>query len=89
VADEEKLEEERHQVGREEFRGMNGLGPKYNLIVVGAGLSGAVVAERASRLLGIRLVNTRPPPHRPTLPRQMLNMYTVARSSKNHTLLPL
>jgi hypothetical protein len=54
VADEEKVEEERHQVGREEFRGMNGLADKYNLIVVGAGLSGAVVAERASKLLGLR-----------------------------------
>lgn len=56
VADEEKVEEERHQVGREEFRGMNGLADKYNLIVVGAGLSGAVVAERASRLLGLSVL---------------------------------
>ena len=42
------------QVGREEYRGLHGLKKSYDLIVVGAGLSGAVVAERASKLLGLR-----------------------------------
>jgi len=48
--DEEDLEEDRHRVGKEEHRGMYGLEKKYNLVIVGAGLSGAVVAERASKL---------------------------------------
>jgi len=52
--DEEEIAEGRHSVGREEFRGMNGLEKKYNLVIVGAGLSGAVVAERASKLLGLK-----------------------------------
>merc|ERR1719342_1316241 len=51
---EEDEEEDRHSVGREEFRGMNGLEKKYNLVIVGAGLSGAVIAERASKLLGLK-----------------------------------
>ena len=50
------MTEDRHSVGREEFRGMNGLEKKYNLVVVGAGLSGSVVAERASKLLGLKVV---------------------------------
>ena len=52
---EEDEEEDRHNVGREEFRGMNGLEKKYNLVIVGAGLSGSVVAERASKLLGLKV----------------------------------
>ena len=51
---EEDMKEDRHSVGREEFRAMNGLEKKYNLVVVGAGLSGSVVAERASKLLGLK-----------------------------------
>ena len=54
--DEEEIAEARHSVGREEFRGMNGLEKKYNLVIVGAGLSGAVMAERASKLLGLKVV---------------------------------
>ena len=54
--DEEDMTEDRHSVGREEFRGMNGLEKKYNLVVVGAGLSGSVVAERASKLLGLKVI---------------------------------
>ena len=48
------FQEDKHSVGREEFRGMNGLEKKYNLVIVGAGLSGSVVAERASKLLGLK-----------------------------------
>merc|ERR1719342_652795 len=51
---EEDEEEDRHSVGREEFRGMNGLEKKYNLVIVGAGLSGSVIAERASSQLGLK-----------------------------------
>ena len=54
--DEEEIAEARHSVGREEFRGMNGLEKKYNLVIVGAGLSGAVMAERASKLLGLKVI---------------------------------
>jgi len=36
------------------FRGMNGLEDAYDLVVVGAGLSGAVIAERAASQLGLR-----------------------------------
>ena len=53
--DEEDIAETRHSVGREEYRGMNGLEKKYNLVIVGAGLSGAVMAERASKLLGLKV----------------------------------
>merc|ERR1711892_1238969 len=42
-----------HQVGTEHFRSVYGLKKKYNLVIVGAGLSGSVVAERASKLLGL------------------------------------
>ena len=55
---EDDMTEDRHSVGREEFRGMNGLEKKYNLVVVGAGLSGSVVAERASKLLGLKVLST-------------------------------
>ena len=54
---EDDMTEDRHSVGREEFRGMNGLEKKYNLVVVGAGLSGSVVAERASKLLGLKVTH--------------------------------
>ena len=54
---EDDMTEDRHSVGREEFRGMNGLEKKYNLVVVGAGLSGSVVAERASKLLGLKVLS--------------------------------
>jgi len=36
------------------FAGMNRLEEKYDLVIVGAGLSGAVIAERASTLLGLK-----------------------------------
>jgi len=36
------------------YRGMNGLDESYDLVVVGAGLSGAVIAERASSQLGLK-----------------------------------
>lgn len=36
------------------FAGMNRLEDEYDLVVVGAGLSGAVIAERASTLLGLK-----------------------------------
>ena len=52
--DQEEVAESRHTVGREEHRGLHGLEKRYNLVVVGAGLSGAVVAERASKLLGLK-----------------------------------
>jgi len=35
------------------YRGMHGLNDEYDLIVVGSGLSGAVIAERASSQLGL------------------------------------
>ena len=34
---------------------MNGLEKKYNLVIVGAGLSGSVIAERASKELGLKV----------------------------------
>ena len=34
---------------------MNGLEKKYDLVIVGAGLSGAVIAERASKILGLKV----------------------------------
>jgi len=52
----QEMDKKRHTVGREEFRGMNGLHKEYDIVVVGAGLSGAVVAERASKLLGLRVL---------------------------------
>lgn len=45
---------QRIKVGLDVFRGMNGLEKKYNLVIVGAGLSGSIVAERASRVLGLK-----------------------------------
>jgi len=35
------------------YRGMHGLSDEYDLVIVGAGLSGAVIAERASTQLGL------------------------------------
>ena len=35
------------------YRGVHGLREEYDLVVVGAGLSGAVIAERASSQLGL------------------------------------
>ena len=35
------------------YREMNGLRDEYDLVIVGAGLSGAVIAERASSQLGL------------------------------------
>eukprot|EP00091_Calanus_sinicus_P014017 TRINITY_DN3131_c0_g1_i1.p1 TRINITY_DN3131_c0_g1~~TRINITY_DN3131_c0_g1_i1.p1 ORF type:complete len:247 (+),score=57.37 TRINITY_DN3131_c0_g1_i1:99-839(+) len=35
------------------YRGMHGLSDEYDLVIVGAGLSGAVIAERASSELGL------------------------------------
>ncbi len=46
-------------MSREEFRGLNGLEKKYNLIIVGAGLSGSVIAERASKMLGLKVSNVK------------------------------
>ena len=34
---------------------MNGLEKKYNLVIVGAGLSGSVIAERASEKFGLKV----------------------------------
>ena len=45
-------------MSREEFRGLNGLEKKYNLVIVGAGLSGSVIAERASKLLGLKVMSS-------------------------------
>jgi hypothetical protein len=35
------------------YRGMNGLKDEYDLVIVGAGLSGSVIAERANSQLGL------------------------------------
>ena len=35
-------------------RGMNGISDSYDLVIVGAGLSGAVIAEQASKRSGLR-----------------------------------
>ena len=39
---------------RELFRGVNGLADSYDLVIVGAGLSGSVIAEQASKRSGLR-----------------------------------
>ena len=39
---------------KEMFRGMNGVSDSYDLVIVGAGLSGAVIAEQASKRSGLR-----------------------------------
>ena len=36
------------------FRGMHGLSDYYDLVIVGAGLSGTVIAEQASKRSGLR-----------------------------------
>lgn len=42
-----------HSKSSELYRGMHGLEEEYDLIVVGAGLSGSVIAEQASSQLGL------------------------------------
>ena len=39
---------------KELFRGLNGLKEEYDLIIVGAGLSGSVIAEQASSRSGLK-----------------------------------
>ena len=39
---------------RELFRGLNGLSDEYDLVIVGAGLSGSVIAQQASARAGLR-----------------------------------
>ena len=39
---------------RELFRGLHGVHDSYDLVIVGAGLSGAVIAEQASKRSGLR-----------------------------------
>ena len=39
---------------RELFRGLNGLSDEYDLVIVGAGLSGSVIAQQASSRAGLR-----------------------------------
>lgn len=36
------------------FRGIHGVSDSYDLVIVGAGLSGAVIAEQASKRSGLR-----------------------------------
>ncbi|XP_023320773.1 uncharacterized protein LOC111695623 [Eurytemora carolleeae] len=52
----EHHETESTSVNREQFRGMNGLKSQYDLVIVGAGLSGTVIAERATKLLGLKVL---------------------------------
>ena len=39
---------------KELFRGIHGISDTYDLVIVGAGLSGAVIAEQASKRSGLR-----------------------------------
>ena len=39
---------------KELFRGLHGVHDSYDLVIVGAGLSGAVIAEQASKRSGLR-----------------------------------
>ena len=39
---------------KELFRGLHGVSEYYDLVIVGAGLSGSVIAERASKISGLR-----------------------------------
>ena len=39
---------------KELFRGIHGVSDEYDLVIVGAGLSGAVIAEQASKRSGLR-----------------------------------
>lgn len=39
---------------REMARGLNGLSDEYDLVIVGAGLSGSVIAQQASSRAGLR-----------------------------------
>lgn len=36
------------------FRGLNGISEEYDLVIVGAGLSGSVIAQQASERSGLR-----------------------------------
>ena len=42
------------QRNKELFRGMYGVSKEYDLVIVGAGLSGSVIAEQASKRSGLR-----------------------------------
>ena len=44
-----------NQDTKELFRGLYGLQENYDLVIVGAGLSGAVIAEQASSRSGLRV----------------------------------
>merc|ERR1719209_1425676 len=49
-------EESKGRIGAKDpslYRGLHGLKEEYDLVIVGAGLSGAVVAEQASSRLGL------------------------------------
>ena len=39
---------------RDLYRGLNGLSDEYDLLIVGAGLSGSVIAEQASKRAGLK-----------------------------------
>ena len=39
---------------KELFRGIHGVSEYYDLVIVGAGLSGSVIAEQASKISGLR-----------------------------------
>ena len=39
---------------KELFRGIHGISDTYDMVIVGAGLSGAVIAEQASKRSGLR-----------------------------------
>ena len=41
-------------VNKELFRGLYGISDSYDLVIVGGGLSGAVIAEQASKRSGLR-----------------------------------
>ena len=47
------FQEETENTSKEYFRGVYGLKEEYDLIIVGAGLSGSVIAEQASSRSGL------------------------------------
>ena len=47
------FQEETEDFSKEYFRGVYGLKEEYDLIIVGAGLSGSVIAEQASSRSGL------------------------------------